>query len=130
MVLGDFCELEMTPSVLQCSLSNAINGSWKSSGVSRGVFWLPGNPPDHDFFLIRDVTPHRPLYQNFMTFGSPPSGQTASCISYMLTQCGNISANADERAVFAKLSCQQNKTNVRKPRNDLATPANARMSRA
>ena len=21
-----------------------------TSGVSRGVFWLPGNPPGHDFF--------------------------------------------------------------------------------
>ena len=22
------------------------------SGVSRGVFWLPGNPPGHDFFNL------------------------------------------------------------------------------
>ena len=29
-----------------------------SSGVSRGVFWLPGNPPGRDFFyIIRWVTP-------------------------------------------------------------------------
>ena len=27
------------------------------SGVSRGVFWLPGNPPLAMIFLIRGMTP-------------------------------------------------------------------------
>ena len=44
------------------------------SGVSRGVFWLPGNPPGHDFFLIGGDTvtgtdPHWPL--TFAMFGKP-----------------------------------------------------------
>ena len=32
------------------------------SGVSRVVFWLPGNPPGHDFFKLEGLHPymHRP----------------------------------------------------------------------
>ena len=48
-----------------------------SSGVSRGVFWLPGNPPPagHDFFnqwggALTDTDLHQPLA--FATFGNPP----------------------------------------------------------
>lgn len=38
----------------------------------------------------------------------------------MHTQCGKTNVDAVNRAVFDELSIQQNKTNVRKPRNYLA----------
>ena len=40
-----------------------------TSGVSRGVFWLPGNPPPpgHDFFLIRGFTSlHAPTFTSHL----------------------------------------------------------------
>ena len=47
-----------------------------NSGVSRGVFWLPGNPPRPWFFLnwrvyiLTCTDLHQPL--KFATFGNPP----------------------------------------------------------
>ena len=48
----------------------------EASGVSKGVFWLPGNPPRHVFFYIypNDTLTSTDLHQpvKFVTFGNPP----------------------------------------------------------
>ena len=55
-----------------------VGGGGGCSGVSRGVFWLPGNPPGLNFFNQGDDTvtgtdPHQPI--TFATFGNPPRDQ-------------------------------------------------------
>ena len=68
--------LKLTVDFLKGDLNSLHRWSkrWKISGVSRGVFWLPGNPPAMIFFNQGDDTvtgtdPHQPL--TFATFGNP-----------------------------------------------------------
>ena len=75
----------------QCGLVEYFTspGIDTSSRVSRGVFWLPGNPPPGlDFFLNQGVTPftgtnfHQSL--KFSTFGSDQEVTGALCHSFDL----------------------------------------------
>ena len=79
------------------------------SGVSRGIFWLPGNPsPGHDFFIIRWVTPllasTLPKLQ-FATFGNPPETNSGYATEYDNMQRSWV--NLDQQIRLGLLSARE-----------------------